>query len=80
MPRNGMSADLEFEERIRDWPDEAQFLAREIRRVRHTCEERNSCGPVILSRRQVVGGVGVVGGTSALVTLIAQVILRLAGG
>jgi len=78
MPNNGMSDDLRFEELVKDFNAPEQFLARQLREVQQECKRREHCySNVVFSRRQVAGGVSVVGGISAVVAALLEIALRM---
>lgn len=74
---NDLTADLKFEELIKDYSPAEQFLARQIREMKHDFEEMKSVP--LLSRRQVAAGVGGIGGLSATVTVITDFIIKALG-
>ena len=77
---NSISNDLQFEQLIAGFTLSEQFLARQIREVQVECKRREHCYPsALFTRRQLAAGAGMVGGSSALVVALIEILQRLAG-
>ena len=75
--REDIQDDLKFEKLIAGFNEPEKFLARQIRDVQKECEKRRYCQPISFSRKHIMIAIGGVGGISALVAGIIQLVVSI---